>query len=66
MAMVSLIGQQTSQELRQSLYRAVLHDLSKEVVLDRSEIFSILEHLQVGLGIESSESLTMTPKTIKA
>jgi hypothetical protein len=66
MAMVSLIGQQTSQELRQSLYRAVLHDLSKEVVLDRSEIFSILEPLRVGLGIESSESLTMTPNTIKA
>jgi hypothetical protein len=66
MAMVSLIGQQTSQELRQSLYRAVLHDISKEVLLDRSEIFSILEPLRVGLGIESSESLTMTANTIKA
>jgi len=66
MGTVSLISQQASQELRQRLYRAVLHDLSKEVVLDRSEIFSILEPLRVGLGIETSESMTLTPNTIKS
>jgi len=51
-AMVSLISQQASQELRQRLYRAVLHDLSKEVVEDRLEIFSILEPLRIEWGIE--------------
>ena len=66
MAMVSLISQQASQELRQRLYRAVLHDLSKEVIEDRLELFSILEPLRVGLGIETSESMTLTPNTIKS